>query len=144
MKRWKDTEHQGDQGEQRHPHPHVSHPVLVLRLGQSVGQSRLETHEQHAAGERHARAHVVQHLGKVHLRDTQDTQDRRNCSIIIYYNTYTDLTLKRHFLLITINLFMLIMNWLILALKSKKTFSNPGDKRWKHTGVVLTWQRHSG
>ena len=62
-----DTEHQGGEGQQGHGEAEVGHAVLPLGLGQAVGQSCLQAHEQHAGGEGHARAHIMEHLGTVHL-----------------------------------------------------------------------------
>ena len=63
----KDTENQGHEGEEGHGQTYVSQEVLVLGLSQAVGQSRLEAHKHHAAGERHTGPHIVQHLGVVQL-----------------------------------------------------------------------------
>lgn len=75
--RWKDTEHQCDQCEQRHPQTQVSYPVLLLGLGQSVGQGRLQAHKQHAGGESHSSADVVEDLGIIHLR-AKDANAKHN------------------------------------------------------------------
>lgn len=72
---FEDTEHEGDEGHQGHPHPQVADAVLLLRLGQSVGQRRLETHKQHAAWKSHSGPDVVQHFGKIHLEINTQTEN---------------------------------------------------------------------
>ena len=62
-----DTEHQGYEGQQGHAEPEVGHVVLPLRLGQAVGQPRLQAHEQHTGGEGDARSDIVEDFGIIHL-----------------------------------------------------------------------------
>lgn len=64
----KDTEHKRHKGQQTHGQTQVSHAVLALRLGQPVGERRLQAHEQHAGGEGHSCTHIMQHLSVVHLQ----------------------------------------------------------------------------
>lgn len=71
---FKDTEHQGDEGQQGHPHSYVTYPVFLLGLGQSVGQSRLKAHKQHAGGEGDPSSHVVKDFSKIHLKKKKTKQ----------------------------------------------------------------------
>ena len=76
----KDTEHEGDQGHQTHDQAQVAHAVLALRLGQPVGERRLQAHKQHAGGEGHSCAHVVKHFSVVHLQETHTREEKAHVS----------------------------------------------------------------
>lgn len=62
-----DTEHQGNEGQQGHAEPEVSHVVLPLGLSQAVGQRWLQTHKEHAGRKGDACSDIVENLGIIHL-----------------------------------------------------------------------------
>lgn len=62
------TEDQGDQGSGGQRHTHVGHPVVEGGDGHTVREHALQAHEEKSRGERHARPHVVERLGMVHLK----------------------------------------------------------------------------
>lgn len=71
------AEDKSDESQQRHGDPQMSRLVLSLRFGQSVGKSRLQTHEQHTGGERDSSSNVVQHFGVVHLEVSHHDESSR-------------------------------------------------------------------
>lgn len=61
------TQHEGDHRPECQGDSEMRHPVIERGHSHSIREDTLETHEQQPGRERHARSHVVQGLGMVHL-----------------------------------------------------------------------------